>query len=580
MKARRPWAGIKRLSHAVGIVALAATVWGCQTTMAGADSGSTSSEPPLAHSPFGNYLAGRHAQQTQDTRAAAIYYSALVDQEPENLSAKKLAMLTTAMEGRIDEAHRLAEAMVEESRTEPVAVFLAVTVAVAKGDYAEALKRLNELPKTGVNVFMGPLVEAWAHAGDGKMEAAQKALAPIKQLSDMTGLYHLHAGLINQAAGQTDRAEDHFKQAAQDPNGMSLRVVELLGAIYQRSDRGPEALMLYNDYRRKNPGSVLIESLMVSEMRHQKAPKVEVTPRDGVAEAMFGIASALRQQNARETALIFGRMALHLKSNYPIAQILIGDILESMNRLAEANAVYEMIDPASPFAWTGQLRRATNWDALDQVDRAAEVLERMAAEQTTQIDSLVQLGNIMRSRSRFAEAAKAYDRAIARIDKVEARHWSLLYTRGIALERSKQWERAEKDFLKALELQPDQPFVLNYLGYSWVEQGIHLDRAQAMIEKAVELRPMDGYIVDSLGWVQYRLEKYADAVKNLERAVELRPEDPTINDHLGDAYWQVGRNLEARFQWRRALSLDPDEDLAEKIKAKVERGRLSETAAE
>jgi len=578
--AKTPWAGFKRLFHAAGVVAVAVAAWGCQTSMAGSENMPGLSAMPLAHSPFGNYLAGRHAQRAQDTRAAAFYYGALVKQAPGNEPVKKLAMLTNAMEGKVDEARRLAEGMLGEGKSEPVAVFIAVTTDVAKGAYSEAVKRLEGLPRTGVNVFMGPLVEAWALAGDGKVEAAFKALEPIKELGDMSGLYNLHAGLISQAAGRTAQAEEYFKKAADDPNGMSLRVVELLGAIYQRTGRGAEALGLFNSYRHSNPGSVLIESLMVGELNNAKPTEIKVQPRDGVAEAMFGIASALRQQNARETALIFGQLALHLKPNYPIAQILIGDILESMDRLIEANAVYEEIDSASPFAWTAQLRRATNWDALDQVDRAAEVLERMAAERTKQIDSLVQLGNILRSHSRFEEAATAYDRAIGRIEKIEKRHWSLLYTRGIALERSKQWGRAEKDFLKALALEPDQPFVLNYLGYSWVEKGQNLDRAQKMIEKAVELRPMDGYIVDSLGWVQYQLEKYPEAVKNLERAVELRPEDPTINDHLGDAYWQVGRKLEARFQWRRALSLDPDEELTEQIKDKVERGSLTEVVAE
>ena len=155
---------------------------------------------------------------------------------------------------------------------------------------------------------------------------------------------------------------------------------------------------------------------------------------------------------------------------------------------------------------------------------------------------------------------------------MERRHWSLLYSRGIALERSKQWARAETDFIKALELEPEQPYVLNYLGYSWVDQGIHLERATGMIEKAVELRPRDGFIVDSLGWAYFRIGDYGGAVRELERAVELRPQDPVINDHLGDAYWMVGRRLEARFQWRRALALEPEADVAGTITNKLEDG--------
>ena len=163
-----------------------------------------------------------------------------------------------------------------------------------------------------------------------------------------------------------------------------------------------------------------------------------------------------------------------------------------------------------------------------------------------------------------------------RLGEVTPGHWLFFYNRGIALERSKIWKRAEKDFLKALELQPEHPYVLNYLGYSWVEKGINIERAKKMIERAVEQRQDDGYIVDSLGWVLYRLGDYFASVKHLERAIRLRPSDPVINDHLGDAYWQAGRKLEARFQWRRALGLNPNEDLIPAIQAKLENGLKQE----
>src|SRR5690606_33991930 len=150
-------------------------------------------------------------------------------------------------------------------------------------------------------------------------------------------------------------------------------------------------------------------------------------------------------------------------------------------------------------------------------------------------------------------------------DEPQPHQWTLFYFRGIAYERAKQWDKAEADLLQALALFPEQPHVLNYLGYSWVDQGMHLDEAMDMIARAVELRPNDGYIVDSLGWAHYRLGNYEEAVRELERAVELRPEDPVINDHLGDAYWKVGRRLEARFQWAHARDLDPEPDALEEI---------------
>jgi Flp pilus assembly protein TadD len=296
------------------------------------------------------------------------------------------------------------------------------------------------------------------------------------------------------------------------------------------------------------------------------------TVQDGLAEGLFDLASSLRQQNVRETALIFGRMSLYLKPDFPENQILVANMLERSNRHERANDIYRAINRASPLSWSVRLRLAGNLDRLGRTGEAIEYLKSMAEENSASPDPLIDLGDILRGKERYEEAVKVYDQAFARIPSLQPRHWSLLYARGIALERSKQWQRGEKDFLKALEYQPDQPYVLNYLGYSWVEKGLHLDRAQAMIRKAVKLRPNDGYIVDSLGWVLYQLEDFSGAVKQLERAVELRAEDPVINDHLGDAYWNVGRKQEARFQWRRALSFEPEEEFIDSIKKKITDG--------
>ena len=282
----------------------------------------------------------------------------------------------------------------------------------------------------------------------------------------------------------------------------------------------------------------------------------------------------------RVVALVLGRMALHLKPDFPVMQILVADILESHGRLEKANQMYGDINPDSPFAWSARQSIAANLDELERTEEAIKQLNAMADAEPDLAEPLIKLGNIMSRRERFKEAVIAFDRAIERIGELTSKHWSLLYSRGIALERSKNWPRAEADFLKALEFKPEQPFVLNYLGYSWVDQGLHLDRAMDMIKRAVELRPSDGYIVDSLGWVLYRLGKYDEAVKEMERAVELRPEDPVINDHLGDTYWQVGRKLEARFQWRRALSLDPEDDLRSVIETKIKKGLVKKDGSD
>ena len=225
-----------------------------------------------------------------------------------------------------------------------------------------------------------------------------------------------------------------------------------------------------------------------------------------------------------------------------------------------------------------RLRTANGLAELDEIEAAAEQMKIMARERPERSDPLIALADMMRMGERYDEAVEAYDQAFARIPTLENRHWTLLYARGMSLERAKQWERAEDDFLRALELEPDQPLVLNYLGYSWVEMGRNLDQAREMIEKAVEQRPNDGYIVDSLGWVLYRLGDYEDAARFLERAAELRPNDPVILDHFGDGLWRVGRSAEARFQWRRALSFEPESELEESLRRKIDKGLSEEVS--
>jgi len=291
-----------------------------------------------------------------------------------------------------------------------------------------------------------------------------------------------------------------------------------------------------------------------------------------MAEALVNLASLLSQERAEELALVHAHVALWLKPDFELARMLIGEVLQGQARRGEAVTVYRQIPASSPFSWMAGLRVAEELEGLDQVDEAAAELESLAAARPDSFEPLYRLGNLLRSKERFPEAVAAYDRAAARLGKPDRRYWSLYYFRGISLERMSDWARAEKDLLLALELEPEQPFVLNYLAYSWVDKKMHLDRAKGMLVRAVELRPDDGFIVDSLGWVYYRLGDYQEGVKQLERAVELRPQDPVINDHLGDAYWRVGRHQEARFQWRRSLHLGPDADLVPAIQGKIQNG--------
>jgi Flp pilus assembly protein TadD len=270
--------------------------------------------------------------------------------------------------------------------------------------------------------------------------------------------------------------------------------------------------------------------------------------------------------------LVYLQLALYLNPNHALALTSLADIYEGMRKPELAIKTYERVSSASPLSHNARIQRALNLDQIERSDEAMADLARIVEGDATDREAIMALGNIQRARKKFAECGNTYTKAIDNIGKAQKTDWLVYYFRGICYERSKQWPKAEVDMKTALELSPDQPLVLNYLGYSWVDQHVNLEEGMKMIRRAVEQRADDGYIVDSLGWAYYRMGDFENAVKYLEQAVELKPEDPTINDHLGDAYWRVGRRLEAGFQWAHARDLKPEPEELEKILEKLKTG--------
>ncbi|MBC8158528.1 MAG: tetratricopeptide repeat protein [Alphaproteobacteria bacterium] len=526
---------------------------------------------------IGNFLAGSFARTQNDGDHAIEYFSAALAKDPENLDLNFQAGVLLVSEGRIAEAIPLLSKLSGSGKGTTVVDLVLAVEDIARGNFKEAADRLSQLKKNGINNLIGPLLRGWALADGGDIDGALDALKGLQgESTDAGALQNLHAALINDVAGRSEAALASFNAATTGKAAGGYRAIELYGEFLERAGKPVEAKEVYENFLAEHPGSTLFDASIARLGGGAPPPHGIANAREGAAQALFDLAGAFRQQNAREMGLLFGRLALYLKADFPAVRILLGDILEANQRLESANTVYSGIDRASPLAWSSRIRVGLNLDDLDRPDDAVAHLRELAAEKPSEAQPLITIGNILRGRDRFAEAVVVYDEAFTRIPKLEKHQWSLLYFRGMALERSAHWERAEADFLAALDFEPEQPYVLNYLGYSWVDKGLHLDRAMDMIERAVKLRPNDGFIVDSLGWANYRLGKFGEAVHELERAIELRPEDPIINDHLGDAYWKVGRHKEAEFQWRRSLTLDPEDDLVPKIERKIERGLTKE----
>ena len=530
-------------------------------------------DPVPTQSAFGSYLAGSLAQQEHAYGAAAEYLERTLKDDPDNTDLLRRAFLLRLSQGDSDRAVALAKRVVAADPHAGLASLVLLAEQVKTGDDAGAASTADRLPVDGLLRFSAPLISAWVKAGQHDQKAALATLDQYDKLRGFEQLKEFHLALIDDYLGDVDGANLIYKKILSASERVNWRTADIAGRFMERHGRAPEAKALYERFLRENRDNAdLVQPSLARIEAGQIPPATVGGVKDGVAEALFDLASVLNQRDTQDLALVYARLALELSPKYVLAQLLIAEIAEAEQRPAEALAVYRAVDPASPLSWSARLRAAEVLDQLDRTDEAVNDLKQMASERPDAALPLVQLGDILRGRNRFPEAVAAYDGAVARTEPTDSRSWSLLYSRGIALERSGQWPRAEADFLKALELQKDQPLVLNYLGYSWVEKREHLDQALKMIERAVALRPNDGYIVDSLGWAHFQLGEYPQATQYLERAIELLPEDPTINDHLGDAYWRSGRLAEARYQWQRALQFQPEADEVKTIDAKLDKG--------
>lgn len=527
--------------------------------------------PVLAEGNTGAYLAARHAAINNDISQAATYFTRALAADPANVALMEQAVLYKIADGRVAAAVPLARALVAKEPDHRIGQLLLVTENFRQGEAQEAADRLEKHGDKAFNTVTSKLLAGWAAFDLGEHEESREIFASL----DGQQLYRIfadyHAGLAAAAAGDDEDAEKLFESSIGD-EAPTARLAEAYGRFLERNDRGDEAVALYDRaLERAQSDPVMLTARARAEAKNEKPEPLVATGRQGAAEALYGLASAFaRDDGGIRLSLVYLQLALYLNDEMEAPRLLLGNVMEAQERWAEAAETYENFDPGSPYYRSAQVGRADALSRLDKTDEAFAALEELQKVFPEDETVPIAIGDLMRRAERYAEARAAYDRAFELIGGPTERYWSLNYARGVSNERLGNWDEAEADLKQALEFRPDQAHVLNYLGYSWIEQNRNLTEARDMIERAVELRPDDGYITDSLGWVEFRLGDYESAVQTMERAVELTPTDPVINDHFGDALWMVGRKTEARFQWRRALSFNPEEEgLRERIKRKL-----------
>ncbi len=530
----------------------------------------------------GDYLAARQASFLGDFKAAAYYCGRALANDPGRPELLERAVLANISLGEVDRASTYADTLTEAGLTSEIAQ-MATLARDARGEsYGAVVTAVDD--RRGIGPLADGLIKAWALLGQGDMSAALVAFDDVAQVQGLGPFAAYHKAMALASVGDYESAAEIF--GSRDAAGMSStrRGVMAHAEILSQLDQNAEAVELIS----LAFGSDLDPGLEQLRTRLDAGETVNFdhvrSPRDGIAEVFYSLAGALSNENSGDLTLLYSRVAEYLRPDHVDAILLSAEVLNEIGQHDLAVETYARVPVEDPAYHAAEMGRAASLRAEDRSDEAIGVLERLAETHGTLPVVQMTLGDYLRAEERYAEAVDAYTTAVSLYSETTERQWFLFYARAIAYERQDMWSEAEADFRKALELNPEQPQVLNYLGYSLVEKQIKLDEALSMIERAVAARPDSGYIVDSLGWVLYRLGRYEEAVPHMERAAELMPIDPIVNDHLGDVYWAVGREREAEFMWKRALSFVDWEDAAEeadpeRIRRKLEVG-LDQVLAE
>jgi tetratricopeptide (TPR) repeat protein len=541
---------------------------------ASADTGGTdttaSQSPEVGDSQPGNYLAALIASADRDTPAAEIFFRQALRDDPRNPELLDRAFGAALSNGDEVSANALGERLLTRDPNNGLAHLAIAVHDISQGQFAAARAQLASGDAGRSRDVTIQLLTAWSYAGQADLHRALDATDRVRDPS-VASFRDYHAGLIADVLGNPAEARRRLKSSYESDKN-SLRFADAYARFLATHGDAAGAKKIYADFSLVIPHHPLVERALADLKTNQTLDPLVHNAKEGAAEVLYGLGSAGSRQGDELPALVYLRMSLYLRPSNDLAAVTLASLFDQLKQGDQAIGAYQTVSTSSPLKGGADIQIALELDSIGKPDEAMRRLTEIVTARPHDVEALSALAGLQRSAKKYVEAAATYDQAITAVGIPTRDNWTLFYFRGICYERSKQWPKAEADFKKALELYPDQPLVLNYLGYSWVDQGLNLDEAFKMLRRAVEQRPNDGYIVDSLGWAHFKLGQFDEATQTLEKAITLKPGDPVLNDHLGDAYWRVDRRTEAHFQWNHARDMGPEPEDRPAILKKIDEG--------
>lgn len=521
---------------------------------------------------YGNYLAARQAIVDKDQGAAAAFYDRTLREDPDNQIIRERAFLLELASGHFEDALVHAEILVRSRPTNRLARMALATNDIRQKGYAQARAQMDQSAMGLYNALAVDLLRAWTYAGERDLESAERTLTGLRAFGSGDVLAAFHLALIYDYSGEAEKAEQKYLDALELNGRTGTRIVEAYGNFLERQKRPTEAIALYDEYLQLQTSNPEVSAARERALKG-RAPRALIgSINSGAAEAYLSVAGFLDTDRTASLTISYLRLSLALDDDLHIANLILGELHRQRQHWESAIEFYAKIPLSDPLGPQAVIQKAAALQQLGRDEEAIQTIEKLVKRQPQNFLARVSLADSYRTIGEFVPAVENYTKALELpgADK-DAANWFVYYSRGMSYYELGQIEHAEVDFLRALEITPDQPLVLNSLGYSWVVRNYRVSDALALLEKAADLSAGNGYIIDSLGWAHYQLGNYELAVEYLELAVELAPEDAELHDHLGDAYWQAGRYLEAGFEWHHALKLGPSPERVATIEEKLER---------
>jgi len=523
---------------------------------------------------YGPFLAATQAQQDAEYGKSADYYLQALEADPGSRFVADRAFFQLLYGGRTKKAAELASKLVTQAQPEDddLIRLMHVLRAYKQEDWPAVRERLGDYGDAGFGFIITPLLEAWSYSAEGDSEAAQHALGPLFKDERLKSIAEEHTAYIFDHLQRYKEAEQYYVALADAEPPVSLQPAVAYAHMLYRTGEKTKALGFLGKQvaRFRNHNFLLREGSLITN--GTRPTQLAATPRGAAGMVFFRLATEFAQGKSAQAAVLYARIASYLVPEVSDVYFLLGSLLEEEGNTDGAAAAYNAVPIDSPLRPLADARRIDVFQAGGRRELAEKLTRNMLQKTPDDIGLLVGLGDLLQQREAFEESLAYYDRAIAGIEKPKQSDWYVYFARALSYESLGNWPQTESNLQKALVISPNQPGVLNYLGYSWIDRGENIAEAKTMIESAAAARPDSGAITDSLGWVYYLTGDYAAAVVTLEKAVRLEPNDVTINDHLGDAYWRVGRTIEARFQWRHALDSGAEGDERAVIQQKLDIG--------